>query len=633
MNQYKYWRNRVKNLIQNSKTKFYSESINNNYRNPKQLWQTLHDITGKADKSQTSFINDKDGNPILDPEDAANAFNNYFTSMFKALIPQTSISNENLDTQNLSAHLQNKLLNTEEFTISPVHESFVLKELQNLKVNKASGVDDLSAKYLKISAQVISKPLTSILNLSIQNSSYPDALKKAKVTPVFKKGCKSDINNYRPISVLPIINSIFERHVSTCMISYLEKNNLLFQYQSGFRRLHSCQTALTKIVDNWLNALNNKETVGTVFLDLSKAFDLVNHKLLLQKLAMYGFSQKAILWFDSYLTNRTQQVYISGKLSESNTISIGVPQGSVLGPLLFLVYINDLPLSISSCVLDLFADDATLSSSDPSVLSLTNRLNADLENFQDWCKKNKMVLNIPKTKAMFISSRNAANRIMENPPDLKISNETIQLSSNEKLLGVNIDNTLSWTFQVENTVKKCNSLLYLLNRIKCYLTIPVRKLFYNAYILPHLDYCCTIWGNINNNLTDTLVKFQKRAARIILDRSIDTPSADLFAELNWMTFPERVKYQKAVLMFKIMNNLTPSYLNNLYSYTSDIHQRSLRSTTDNLLYVPKPKTEIFRNSFSYSGSMMWNAIPESVKQSSSVAMFKAKYLQWANAQT
>ena len=139
----------------------------------------------------------------------------------------------------------------------------------------------------------------------------------------------------------------------------MKKTDTLFQYQSGFRRLHSCQTALTKIVDNWLNALNNKETVGTVFLDLSKAFDLVNHKLLLQKLAMYGFSQKAILWFDSYLMNRTQQVYISGKLSESNTISIGVPQGSVLGPLLFLVYINDLPLSISSCVLDLFADDAT----------------------------------------------------------------------------------------------------------------------------------------------------------------------------------------------------------------------------------------------------------------------------------
>ena len=206
-----------------------------------------------------------------------------------------------------------------------------------------------------------------------------------------------------------------------------------------------------------------------------------------------------------------------------------------------------------------------------------------------------MILNIPKTKAMFISSRNAANRIMENPQHLKISNETIQLSSNEKLLGVNIDITLSWIFQVENTMKKCNSLLYLPNRIKCYLTIPIRKLFYNAYILPHLDNCCTVWGNSNNNLTNTLVKFKKEQQ----DRSIDTRSADLFAELNWMTFPERVKYQKAVLMFKIMNNLTPSYLNNLYSHTSDIDQRSLRSTTGNLFCVPRPNTEIFRNSFYY----------------------------------
>ena len=215
----------------------------------------------------------------------------------------------------------------------------------------------------------------------------------------------------RPISVLPIINSIFERHISNCLVDYLESNSLLYNHQSGFRRLHSCQTALTKIVDNWLNAINNSETVGTVFLDLTKAFDLVNHKLLIQKLAAYKFSSSTQSWFQSYLTNRSQQVNISGKLSDPQHIAAGVPQGSVLGPLLFLIYINDLPLSIQTCILDLFADDATLSCSDPSILNLTNCLNEDLKNFQDWCIRNDMVVNVPKTKAMFIASCNAANRV------------------------------------------------------------------------------------------------------------------------------------------------------------------------------------------------------------------------------
>ena len=412
------------------------------------------------------------------------------------------------------------------------------------------------------------------------------------------------------------------------MVNYLESNRLLYD-QSGFRRVHSCQTALTKIVENWLNALNNSETIGTVFLDLTKAFDLVNHKLLLQKLAAYKFSCNTQSWFQSYLTNRSQQVNISGKRSDPKQIAAGVPQGSVLGPLLFLIYINDLPISIKTCILDLFADDATLSSSDPSILNLTNCLNADLKNFQDWCVRNNMVANVPKTKAMFIASRNAANKILENCPDLQLSGDAMNISTNEKLLGVHIDNSLSWTAQVENTIKKCNSLLYLLNRIKHYLPITTRKLFFNAYVLPHIDYCCTVWGNISSNLTDSMIKLQKRAARIILDKGIDTPSADMFAELNWMKFPDRITYQKSVLMYKIFNNLTPSHLQEFFTFTSDIHQRSLRSTSDNLLYIPKPNIDLYCNSLSYSGSKIRNAIPDHVKQSTSVAEFKYKYLQWA----
>ena len=257
------------------------------------------------------------------------------------------------------------------------------------------------------------------------------------------------------------------------------------------------------------------------------------------------------------------------------------------------------------------------------LLSIFYALSLSLMNFQVF---------VGKSKAMFLATRNTANKIMTEPPHLTIKGEQIQITESEKLLGVHINNSLSWSTHIESTLKKCNSLLFLLNRIKKYLNIPTRKLFYNAYILPHLDYCCSVWGNANTELMTSIIKFQKRAARSILDKPIETPSEELFAELKWMTFPERVMYQKAILMYKIMHNLTPAYLTNMFTFSKEVHDRTLRSTADNLLYIPKPNIEHYRNSLAYSGSKIWNSIPNHLRNAVSLQQFRKGYLDWAATQ-
>ena len=398
--------------------------------------------------------------------------------------------------------------------------------------------------------------------------------------------------------------------------------------QSGFN--HSCESALTAIIDDWISAIDKNEIVGTVLLDLSKAFDLVDHKILLSKLKCYQFGEGSLTWFESYLSQRQQQVSISGKLSSPMHIFSGVPQGSVLGPLLFLLYINDLALEIDKSLINFFADNATLTMTGTCTADIAQELNSDVLSAVNWCKRNKMTVNILKTKAMFLSSSKRQSYLQENVPNIRIGNDQIKLSSHEKLLGVIVDSSLNWASQVEATLKKCNSLLYLLGRIKTYLNLSTSKLYFNAYILPHLDYCCTIWGNCNNNLLDKLIKFQKRAARLILSKAMDTPSAELFQQLGWMRFDERAIYKKAILMNKSLHNLAPTYLSTKFTYTSDIHQVNLRSLTDSTLYVPKPNLEIYRKTFAYSGSKIWNTLPESVRSAPSLEAFKKRYQRWKN---
>ena len=321
--------------------------------------------------------------------------------------------------------------------------------------------------------------------------------------------------------------------------------------------------------------------------------------------------------------------FIFKESSSSNSLRIisGVPQGSVLGPLLFLLYMNDLPSSVKHTTVDMFADDTTLSTSSSSLDSVTHSLTADIENINKWCDSNKMHINLSKTKVMYLSSKSKMNTIHNSLVPIHFKETELTCSSAEKLLGVIVDNTMSWSNHVKFILKKCTSLLYLLSRIKHFLSVPFRKLFFNSYILPHLDYCCIVWGNCNSMIINKVVLFQKRAARLILDADLLTPSKILFARLNWLPFPQRIQFHKAILLYKIFSNQAPEYLSDIFTPVSSIHSISLRSATDMQLYSPRPKTEILRKSFLYSGSKLWNSIPNHIKKAPTLSQFKSLYLQ------
>lgn len=365
-------------------------------------------------------------------------------------------------------------------------------------------------------------------------------------------------------------------------------------------------------------------------IDFKKAFDMVDHRILLKKLSMYKCSDNTMSWFHSYLSDRSQIVSINGKHSEKEKVSCGVPQGSILGPLLFLVFINDLPLALQSFVssTDLYADDTTFYDIQTDKSLLSNNLQSALHLLQDWCKENGMLLNTDKTKVMFLTSRQKRATLSDKGLTLIYDGVNLELSSNEKVLGINIDENLIWNTHFAYVSKKVSSNLWLLSKIKIYLSLEHRLLFYNAYIKPHFDYCSIIWGSSTNSNINNINKLQRRACKCILGNEY-TRLDEARDRLKILSFDETVFLQKAKIMFKIANNIAPEYLADLFQMRNVNDSCSiLRSVTHRNFLVPKPNINLFKDSLSYSGAVIWNSVPLEIKNSQSVNTFVTKCVAW-----
>ena len=602
--EYRKQRNKVTCLVRNSKKAYFGRLITDN-SDTAAIWKAMNSITGKSANVTISSEN----------QISANAFNDHFLSVASSLIKSETTSSQPFQpSTTLNQFCTSKLASHDSCPIPEMAVHEVGKYINNMKNKKSTGLDTINALLLKTSLPYIVQPLTHIYNLCIKQSTFPKAFKSAKVIPLPKTTDLRNPSNFRPISLLSVLSKPLEKHIYKHLIDYMEHHGLFHAFQSGFRRNHSCHTALVHLCDKWLSAINKSEITGAVFLDFKKAFDLVNHDILLQKLSLYVQNYSTVELLRSFLLNRTQFVYASGELSKEGTITCGVPQGSILGPLLFCIFINDLPMHITNTSIscELFADDSTIHTQSSNLKTLQSSLQQACDNVQHWCERNKMVLHPDKTQCMVITSRQKHQR---EPLTLSITLQSTLLRQvhKHKVLGVYIDQELKWQTHIEYICKIVSRNLFLLKKLRLYVNVDARKLFFQAHCLSHINYASTIWCNAGDVHIKKINSLHRRGVKLISDSQLSTD--EKFKELCILTLPKQFTYNVALLIFKILQGHAPSYLKDLLTESPN-QSRFIK------LLLPLPRIDLFKSSLSFCGSKVWNSLPSCITNCNTINSFK-----------
>ena len=470
---------------------------------------------------------------------------------------------------------------------------------------------------------VVALPISHIINLNFEKSSFPAAWKIAKIIPLPKNSKEAfSGKNSRPISILPTLSKIMESIVYEQVQDYFSRNNLNTAQQHAYRKGHSTATALTQMTDNWLREIDAGELVGAVLLDFSAAFDILDHGLLVNKLCCYGFDSHSIDWFRSYLANRKYCVYFNGGYSEMKDLSCGVPQGSCLGPLLFSIFTNDLPLILNRASIAMYADDSTIHSASFIAGDLENVLNEELLLIKRWVNTNKLVLNLDKTKSIVLWDRRAKG--VEPKLQLKLDDKTIEQVTEVKLLGVMIDCRMNWTTQINVILKKMGRGIAAIKHCRQYLPGYLVKQLMETLVLSQLDYCTVIWSNTSENNLTRLQIAQNKAARIVLNCSYRAIVSQMLDRLNWLPVKDRLHYSLLAFIRNIIITKSPVNIYNTLTFSCDRHSYSTRLSSDQKFLLPAYRIDAGQRTLHYRAMVAWNDLPNFLVNESSKSAFKTK---------
>lgn len=606
------FRNKLTKQIVEAKAKYYEKEFKDNENNVKKTWSIINSTLKSKSKDLKVSICDDNGNQVTDSEVPTN-FVNYFTTIADKLTSQIP----NTQTH-FSSYLRNRINNS--FFFAPSNSTDTLEVIENLK-NNGKGLYAISTDVLKSCKHIIAPVLSHIIDLCIKDGYFPEELRIGCITPIFKNGDKELINNYRPVCSLSPFSKIIEKVVYNRMISFIDKNNIFSPTQFGFRKGMSTETALIEYINGIHSGLNSKHYTISILMDLSKAFDLMNHNILKTKLEHYGFRGNFLNFLMNFLSDREYFVSVNGIKSTNKSVKIGVPQGSTLGPLLFLIYVNDMANSSDIFKFSQFADDSTATHSSPNLKDTISITETEFKKILNWLATNKLIINLKKTHIMLFTNRKRPIEVK-----LNVNGNIITEKTESKFLGVIVDNKLSWQPHVKYISNKISKSLSILRYLRYSFPKSILKTLYLSLVLPYLMYCNIIWGSAFKTVMMPLFILQKKCLRTITKSNYLAHTLPLFNENKLLNVFQLFDFICAQFVFKILNtNQFPVFKDRL-THSAVSHGHNTRNHT--LIRTPFERLQKCMNSFLINGIKVYNNVSQFVKNSRTLIAFKVRMKNW-----
>jgi hypothetical protein len=624
-NELKQFRNQLSNKIKQTKAEYYREKINEANRNPKAFWKIITELIGKPTNKNDfpihNFIPQNCCNPEAATKEVASSFNKYFTEVGQRLADDIGINTLPLEVSD------EQYIRSSTFCLRPINEPDVINQINKLGTGTAPGYDNINSNFLKENVKYLAPPLVHIYNLSLESGIFPQAFKLAKVIPLHKSGNKDDINNFRPISLLSVFSKVLEKLVKMQLSSYLSENNIITNLQFGFRSDKSITDALFNVAKTITESVGRNKRVIVAFLDLAKAFDSVDRSKLIQKLSYIGILHKSLDWFSSYLSDREQIVSINRTISETMRIDYGVIQGSTLGPLLFLIYINNISKLHIDGRITLFADDTAIFFEGDDWPTVYDKASRALAKVKNWFDQNTLTLNLKKTKYMTITAnemKHIPNNIITIHSCKKTNNqncncEPIERVKTYKYLGVIFDDNMKWNAQIIALKQKLRKFSYIFYQLGSILSKEDLRITYFAYVQSLLIGGIIVWGGANKTIIQSLEVTQKSIIKAAMHKNRLFPTNELYHVFDVLSI--RQLYVKYLLCYAHKN------YKSIFSLTN--HLRNTRNTARYEFTTPRATIRMQSQSAYYIAHILYKKLPDPlINNKLSQYTFKLKAKAW-----
>lgn len=607
-------RNKYVNELRIAESNYYKNVIRDNIGNQKNMWKILKSLLGQKNKSQIKCIK-IDDKMLSESSDIANALNSFFVTSIEQISQSIQPVDVNFEiaTNELSSRFRFAQTNVNEITEA-------IK-----RINSKGDLEKITPKILLDAMPIVGDFLCDIINESFTNGTFPD-WKCATITPAEKITGSLKPEDMRPINNLPAYEKVIEILAKDQLEIYLSENDILVENQSGFRKKHSCETALNLVLQNWKNEIDNKKFVICVFLDLKRAFETIDRSSLINTLHALGIRDNELKWFETYLSDRLQQTKIKNKMSSQISNDIGLAQGTVLAAILFVIYINDINNVVKNTdvLMKLFADDTLLYICTDNLENGIQQLNFVMKVMSNYLRLKKMKLNVNKTKAMIITSKR--KNVNKENIFIEIDGEKIEFVNEIKYLGFIIDDKLNLDAHIDYICKKASKKAGVLRRISNKIEIEQRICIYKTILAPHFEYCASVIFFCNKGQIDRLQLIQNRAMRTIMKVNRYTEIKLMLETLGWLSVRQRIALLTLKLIHKMNLGQAPNYLNKMINKRGEKHKYKLRN--NDKLAIQKCNKDSAQNSIICKGFQLYNNLPDEFKTETNVDKFKKMIIEW-----